>query len=678
MIAGLTSSSAPRVLAAGLLATLLLAALAFRMPRVLDAEYNFTSDEAVDALVVRHLMQGRGFTLFNWDATYYGIAEGVLTVPLVWLLGDTAATYKLGAVAGHLLLMTAVYFVARWLYGRRAGLLGAALLVVVSPTVVYWSTLAAGGYSLVVALGVFTILQLGRVRERPTAGRWLGLGLLAGFGFYVYRLFLVFIVTFALWLVVSAASRAFARRPRAAWPLTWRGCVAGAAGSLVGAAPVVARVLLGSGAGGKEPSYAMASWETLRSHAGLLIHDAGPILFGAPGRSSALPFWTAAAGWVFLGFLSASWAWAAWRTLRHSLPAASPLDAGAVLALLVPVNALLFVVGANTQDALSNRYLLPSLGPLAIYGGATLASWWRRAGVLRAAAVTAVLLPCVAILSGFRRDGTLDAAWRPRLHHEPLNEVVTALEREAIRAAYAPYWVAYKATFLARERVIVTPYAEWTRYAPYDDAAARASREAYVFAVDAPTFGPVVREQANAARERFEAKLAAAGRQAVRRDFGFYRVYTPETNARLLPPPRRIAPERLLTPRAEVRAVDPPAALPPGSVTRIAAAIRNDSESGWSADGLIQHAGSYRVSVCYRWLNADGSAAVVVEGERTPLPEDVPPGGTIDVLVAVRAPAEPGKYLLRVTLVQENVAWFDQATGSQSQWPVEVRPAGSR
>jgi hypothetical protein len=53
---------------------------------------------------------------------------------------------------------------------------------------------------------------------------------------------------------------------------------------------------------------------------------------------------------------------------------------------------------------------------------------------------------------------------------------------------------------------------------------------------------------------------------------------------------------------------------------------------------------------------ADGAAE---EGERTRLPQSIAPRATADCVLGVRAPAEPGAYELRVTLVQEGVAWFD-------------------
>ena len=45
---------------------------------------------------------------------------------------------------------------------------------------------------------------------------------------------------------------------------------------------------------------------------------------------------------------------------------------------------------------------------------------------------------------------------------------------------------------------------------------------------------------------------------------------------------------------------------------------------------------------------------------RAPLPRDVPPGGTVEVEATVEVPAEPGRYIVELDLVAEEIAWFGQ------------------
>jgi len=61
------------------------------------------------------------------------------------------------------------------------------------------------------------------------------------------------------------------------------------------------------------------------------------------------------------------------------------------------------------------------------------------------------------------------------------------------------------------------------------------------------------------------------------------------------------------------------------------------------------------VHISYRWVAGSTSD----EGDRTRLPQSIAPKSSLECYLGVRAPAKPGAYELRVTLVQEGVAWFD-------------------
>ncbi len=64
------------------------------------------------------------------------------------------------------------------------------------------------------------------------------------------------------------------------------------------------------------------------------------------------------------------------------------------------------------------------------------------------------------------------------------------------------------------------------------------------------------------------------------------------------------------------------------------------------------------IAPSYRWLSPTG-ARVTHDGQRTPFPENVPPGKSLIVPLAVTAPDAPGDYVLEVDLVHEHVRWFN-------------------
>lgn len=64
--------------------------------------------------------------------------------------------------------------------------------------------------------------------------------------------------------------------------------------------------------------------------------------------------------------------------------------------------------------------------------------------------------------------------------------------------------------------------------------------------------------------------------------------------------------------------------------------------------------------VSYHWRHSSGDVAAW-DGLRTSLPYPLYNGNTEEMLVTVQAPAEPGDYVLEITLLHENVRWYDDA-----------------
>jgi Subtilase family len=79
--------------------------------------------------------------------------------------------------------------------------------------------------------------------------------------------------------------------------------------------------------------------------------------------------------------------------------------------------------------------------------------------------------------------------------------------------------------------------------------------------------------------------------------------------------------------------------------------LTNTSSFAWSA------AGPNPVRLSYHWLDA-ATNVIVWDGQRTPLPADVPVGGTATVTVTIPTPTKPGSYVLEIDLVREGVSWF--------------------
>lgn len=66
------------------------------------------------------------------------------------------------------------------------------------------------------------------------------------------------------------------------------------------------------------------------------------------------------------------------------------------------------------------------------------------------------------------------------------------------------------------------------------------------------------------------------------------------------------------------------------------------------------------VYASYKWLDPrTGAYLTDVRAHRSPLPRTLFPGETLDMTMLVVVPPRPGASLLRITLMQEGVSWFD-------------------
>jgi len=82
--------------------------------------------------------------------------------------------------------------------------------------------------------------------------------------------------------------------------------------------------------------------------------------------------------------------------------------------------------------------------------------------------------------------------------------------------------------------------------------------------------------------------------------------------------------------------------------------LTNTSSFAWTATGTNP------VRLGYHWVDLGGNV-VVWDGQRSPLPADVPIGGTVTVPATIATPTKPGPYALQLDLVREGVTWFSTA-----------------
>jgi lipopolysaccharide transport system permease protein len=82
---------------------------------------------------------------------------------------------------------------------------------------------------------------------------------------------------------------------------------------------------------------------------------------------------------------------------------------------------------------------------------------------------------------------------------------------------------------------------------------------------------------------------------------------------------------------------------------RVTAQLRNSSRRAWPAAGPVR--------LAYQILDGD-TGVLLIDGQRQPLPADLPPGGEARAEISVQLPPEDGLYRVLVSPVEDNVAWF--------------------
>jgi Wzt-like putative exopolysaccharide export protein len=93
--------------------------------------------------------------------------------------------------------------------------------------------------------------------------------------------------------------------------------------------------------------------------------------------------------------------------------------------------------------------------------------------------------------------------------------------------------------------------------------------------------------------------------------------------------------------------------------------VKNTSGAVWFPIG------NNPVNVSYHWIDDKGET-VVHDGSRTSLGRPVLPGDEITLNAGISGPEQPGNFTLRLTLVQEGIAWFEQRGVKTVDCPVRI------
>lgn len=435
----------------------------------------FNADEAVVALMARHIINGAR-PVFFYGQVYMGSLDAYLAAigfmvwgQQVWVIRAVQCLLYMATIA----VVVQIGVIA--LNSPNTGLLAALLLAIPAVNTTLYTTASLGGYGEALLIGNLVLLLTYWIALRGIPGEsrllpltWMVWGLLVGLGVWVNGLTLVYSVPGALylsWYVYKKLRRNL---------LTVGGLVL--IGLLLGASPWWGYALSqGPGLLIQELFGQAVSVETDPWIVRTITHLVSFILLGLTALFGFRPPWNVQ--WLALPLLPLMlifWSGVAvffYRNLKFLQPHRAEY---ALLVGVIGTTAAGFMFTSFGVDP-SGRYFLPMVSPLALGAAAMILS----TNHLKRLPVAMTLLVLV-----FNAWGTLQCALRypPGIttqFYEPSSidqraraELIRFLREEGETRGYTNYWVAYPLAFLSGEELIFTPrlpYHPDLRYTPRDD-----------------------------------------------------------------------------------------------------------------------------------------------------------------------------------------------------------------
>ncbi|HEY71923.1 MAG TPA: hypothetical protein G4N99_01465 [Thermoflexia bacterium] len=465
----------------------------------------FNSDEAVVALMARHILQGERPWFFYGQA-YMGSLDAYLVAGAFALLRESVLAVRAAQVFLFVAVLLTGYGAARRITGdHRAARLTMLLLAFPPVLLTLYTTATLGGYGEALLAGNLLLWWGHRLGHEDTDcwGLWLAWGLVAGLGFWAFGLTLVYLVPVALWLLWRISRCKF----HASRLLPPASCLllGFALGSLpwwlgnLGQMDAGVAELLGTAVSSTATAASFWGNVGLRTFSFFLLGL--PALWGLrfPWSVEGPPLWLAVPALsLYLGAM-------AYGLRRRVKPA---IRSGHLL-LWASCGALFlgFILTPFGGDP-SGRYFLPLYLPLFIFTAETLTMLRERVGRWAWGLLGAVLV--------FNLAGTAQAALTnlpgittqfeaiTQVDHHYDAELIDFLQAHNGARGYANYWVTYPIAFLSGEEIILTPRLPYKadlrytprddRYAPYGESVEQSPTAVYV-TTNHPLLDSLLREQ---------------------------------------------------------------------------------------------------------------------------------------------------------------------------------------
>jgi 4-amino-4-deoxy-L-arabinose transferase-like glycosyltransferase len=496
---------------AGLLLAFALAMAVKAIPVITD-RVPFNADEAIVALMARHILQGER-PVFFYGQTYMGSLDAFLVAGGFAIFGQQIWVIRLVQAVLYLGTLWTTYLLGKAIFGSpRSGMIAVLLLAVPVVNVALYTTVSLGGYGEALLLGNLILLcalrianysfyfsadiQTTHVNAAPSTFSimipvflW---SVFAGLGLWALAITLVYTLPAAGLIIV----RYWQNRTHIPWRLLIRLIFLGLVGFAIGAFPLwnyalhhgIAELLFETGGGAVNISQSPYFEQVI----GRLLNF---VLLGGTATLGLRPPWEVR--WLALPlipFILLFWAAVINLTARKLRRLGRPeRQFSWMLIAMIGVLAAAFILTPFGNDP-SGRYFLPLALPLALFAGDAIRTYpfpkeiWRWAVVVFVMAFNGIgIIQCALRLPpGITTQFDLNTV----VDHRYDQQLIDFLDTQGETRGFSNYWVAYPLAFLSQERLIFVPRLPYhldlsytprdDRYAPYDQIVKSSSKVAYI------------------------------------------------------------------------------------------------------------------------------------------------------------------------------------------------------
>jgi len=472
----------------------------------------FNADEAIVALMARHILQGER-PFFYYGQAYMGSLDAWLVAGGFTLAGEHV--WVIRAIQGLIYLGV---ILTTFLLGKTAfkdeniGWLAGLLLAIPTVNVSLYTTISWGGYGETLLIGNIILLVgidlANRLANELTihSWRWALFGFLCGLGFWIFGLSLVYS------LPTSAILAWLLFRNRQASGV-WLPGIYVLAGASIGATPwwIYAYQNGFASLAAELSGRAISGVEGLGWSGQIWQHLVSLVLLGIPVILGLRPPWEVRwLGLPLFPFVLVFYA----AMLGFSYKRLSQRDAASTSRLFFHGLAwcllLGFVFTPYGADP-SGRYFIPLAIPMAIFSAELIAenSGRSRRIAWGLAALLLVYNLWGTIQSALRYPLGLTTQYNPvtQIDNRYYAELIAFLKENNERYGYTNYWVSYPLAFLTQEEIVFIPRLPYhldfrysfrdNRYPAYENEVRGAERAAYI-TTNHPPLDSYLREQFSA------------------------------------------------------------------------------------------------------------------------------------------------------------------------------------